>query len=361
LALVGVSLRLAWERKGRDLAVSWREARERRALEAMARTPSPRVGRALKVLLPLVSLFIAVLVAEAGARVMFRGVRSSGDARNFFAAHGEPDRINSVGYRGPEVPARSDRYRIAVVGDSITWGVGLDEDQRYSNVLQKSLGPGYEVLNLGIPGHNMPEHLQTLGYALTLSPDFVVVQLYTNDFETPNMNRPRARPLLPWRPADRWLLRSSVIYTMLSAQWPRVQESIGVTESYQHYMFRYLGDPQSPESREGFGMLHEFIHRARAAKVGVGAVMFPNPEVMAGTYPYGYLHDRVGSVCAEEHIRCVDLRKPFLDHFTDVKEIVVSPFDGHPSARASAVAADELLAAFKSEWRTHVAQGFHLR
>src|SRR5262249_6648648 len=136
LAGFGVGARFAWERKGRDLVAAWREARDRRALEGVPASPSPRVERAFKVLLPIASIAIATLAAEGPARVVFRGVRSSGDARNFFARRGEPDRINALGYRGPDVAPRGDRYRIAVVGDSLTWGVGLDEDQRYSNVLQ---------------------------------------------------------------------------------------------------------------------------------------------------------------------------------------------------------------------------------
>jgi lysophospholipase L1-like esterase len=360
LSLAGFVIAAAvtlWNEKGRALTTSaWQTWQSRPRRQAVDRRVQPRA--VVKILLPVVSVAVAILAAEFVARIVFRSVRSSGDARNFFAARSEPDRVNSLGYRGPEVPPKGDRYRIAVVGDSITWGIGLDEDQRFSNVLQRSLGTAYEVLNLGIPGHNMPEHLQTLGYALSLSPDFVLLQLYTNDFETPTMERPRAKPLLPWRSVDLWLRRSSVLYTMASAQWPRVQEKIGVTESYVQYMKRHLGDSQSPDSRESFGMLHEFIHRARAAGVPVGTVMFPNPEIMQANYPYGYLHDRVASVCGEERIHCVDLRAAFRSNFSDVKDIVVSPFDGHPSAKASVVAANAILEVFKTLWQPCVARPY---
>jgi len=83
--------------------------------------------------------------------------------------------------------------------------------------------------------------------------------------------------------------------------------------------------------------------------------MFPNPGVLGRHYAFDYLHDRVQGVCAEEHIRCVDLRRPFLSSFTDLKEIVVSPFDGHPSARASVVAADAILSEFKDVWQAEAA------
>ena len=348
-SLVGV--RSAWQAKGRDLAGAvrqrWEEGR-RRAADASSRL---RPRAILRVVLPIASLVIALLVAEGIARLVFRTVRSSGDARTFFATRSEPTRLNNLGFRDADVPAKTDRYRIVVIGDSITWGEGLPEPERFSNLLQRFLGSSYEVVNFGIPGHNMPEHLAELEPALAISPDFILLQLYTNDFEIGAMERPRGRPFLPWRAADAWLLRSSAIYTMLSAQWPRIQQKLGLVETYEHYMYRFLGDPQSPESRAGLGMLHTFLGRARETGVAAGTVMFPNPGVLAKDYQFAYLHDRVHDVCVEEVIPCVDLRAPFLSSFSDLKDIVVSAFDGHPSARASLVAADQILAEFRPVWR----------
>ena len=339
VALIATALivvRAAWQAQGRHLVD--------RALRL-------RPAAAFRILLPFLSLVIALLVAEGVARLIFRAVRSSGDARTFFATRNEPSHLNNLGFRDADVLPKTDRYRIVVIGDSITWGVGLSEPERFSNLLQRFLGSSYDVLNFGIPGHNMPEHLEELEQALRISPDFILLQLYTNDFEIGDMERPRARPLLPWRAADRWLLQSSAVYTMLSAQWPRLQETLGLVESYEHYMYRYLGDPQSPESRAGLGMLHQFLARARAAGVPAGTVMFPNPGVLGKDYQFAYLHDRVQAVCVEEKIHCVDLRAPFLSSFSNLHDIVVSPFDGHPSARASLVAADQILAEFRPLWQ----------
>src|SRR5260370_372570 len=70
------------------------------------------------------------------------------------------------------------------------------------------LGARYGVLNFGMPGNNMPEHLQELDVVLPLHPNFVLLQLYVNDFETPNMRRPQTYPLLP-SDLDKRLVRSS--------------------------------------------------------------------------------------------------------------------------------------------------------
>jgi hypothetical protein len=73
--------------------------------------------------------------------------------------------------------------------------------------------------------------------------------------------------------------------------------------------------------------------------------------VLLKNYQFDYLHDRVKAVCDQEQIHCIDLRQPFLSSFTQLKDIVVSSFDGHPSARASLVAADQILAEFRPLWQ----------
>ena len=345
-----VTVRAAWETKGRDVVSSARVRwQERRRTASTGPWFRPRV--LFRILLPVLSLLLALLVAEGLARVAFRAVRSSGDARTFFATREEPTRLNNLGFRDADVPPKSDRFRIVVIGDSITFGAGLPQPERYTNLLQRFLGSNYEVVNFGLPGRGISDHLAGLARALALSPDFILLQLYTNDFEIGDMRRPVAKPLLPWRAVDSWLLQSSAVYTMLSAPWPGIQEKLGWLETYEHYLFRYLGDPRSPESRAAFGMLREFLARARQAGVPAGTVMFPNPEVLAKKYEFGYLHDRVRAICEQEKTHCIDLREPFLSSFSNMTDIVVSAFDGHPSARASLVAADQILAEFRPLWQ----------
>ena len=293
-----------------------------------------------------------LVAAEFGLRFVFSDVHSSADGRTFFAHRGEPSiRVNALGFREREIGAKtSGRYRIAIVGDSFTWGQGIEERERFSNLLEASLGPRYEVLNFGIPGNDLPAHVQVLGQALQVSPDFVLLQLYINDFELPGMIRPQAHALLPWPTLDYWLLRSSAFYDLLNDRWGQIQEATGMVETYAHYMERNLRDPDSSNSREAFRLLRQFIERARAAGVPSGTVLFPNPGFLSENYPFGYLHDGVQTVCAGEHIRCLDLRSSFATSFRNPQAMWVSRFDPHPNARANSRAAQEILAAFGEAW-----------
>ena len=168
------------------------------------------------------------------------------------------------------------RYRIAVIGDSFTFGNGVAEPDRFSNLLQGFLGPQYEVLNFGHPGNNMPDHLVELEQVLTFKPDFVLLQLYENDFETPGMtvHRPQDYPLLPLD-LDRRMAGSSLLYRLAIDHWNQLQEAAGLAEGYTSYMARHLRDPNAPDARESFGMVWQFIERARAAGVPSGGVLFP--------------------------------------------------------------------------------------
>ena len=132
------------------------------------------------------------------------------------------------------------------------------------------------MLNFGHPGNNLPDHLNVLDLVLKMSPDFVVLQLYENDFETPDMmaHRPRDHRLMPLDMDER-MMRSSVPYRLLIDRWNQFQEAAGLAEGYTRFMARHLRDPNSPDAREGFVLLEQFIERARAAGVPSGGGLIP--------------------------------------------------------------------------------------
>jgi lysophospholipase L1-like esterase len=297
----------------------------------------------LRLVLVVGMTVLALAGAEYLARFQFRRARTSGNAGDYIARSNgwSPGPANRLGFRERDIPPRSAaRYRIVVVGDSFTWGQGIERGERFSNLLEQFLGPRYEVFNFGIPGDNMPEHLTRLTQALTVSPDFVLLQLYINDFETPEMERPRSYPLLP-EPLGSRLMQSSLLYQLTQGQWTHFQELVGITDSYARYMERNLRDTNAPNAREAFGQLREFFVRAHAAGVPAGAVLFPATDALGpnGTaYPFGYLHDGVRQTCRDEKVPCLDLL-PLFSTFRDARVTWVSPFDAHPNAMANRRAA----------------------
>lgn len=308
---------------------------------------------ALRLVFRIIVIATAVMGAEYVARFAYRQQHSSGNAGDFVAQRGGGPALvtNHLGFRERELPSKSpDRYRIAVVGDSFTWGQGLEPGERFSDLLGSFLGSKYEVFNFGLPG--TPDHLDQLAQVLPTSPDFVLLQLYINDFETPEMQRPRPYPLLPPALHDE-IEASSVIYDLLNIQWAQLQTELRIVDSYEGYLARNLRDPSSPGSRQSLGVLRDFVQRVRHAGAPCGIVLFPAADAMGpggSSYPFGYLHERVGGLCADEQIPCLDLL-PAFSKIKDPRSLWVSSFDAHPNAMANRRAAQEILQRFGSVWR----------
>ena len=324
------------------------------------------VSTALKTTMFVVSLALSVLAAEELTRWIYRDVTTTADFRGYFTTKWMRTQVRHNHYdcRGAEFDEVTPPgiYRVAVMGDSYTYGNGVPEDRRFSNILATALRPrGIEVLNLGFPGNNWPEHVKTLERrVLRLKPDFVLLQWGTNDVELDRdvAGRPAIPPILPNGALHESLYRVSALYTMLNAQWIRVQLMRQMGDTYQGYMARLYGDPQSEGAVRAAALMRRFIELCRSRGIGVGIVMFPDAGVSLGAgYPYRFLHERVQAICVEQAVQCVDL----LPAFAPVEgrhALWASPLDSHPNALANRLAASEILAAFAPAWgpRTNEAQ-----
>ena len=98
-------------------------------------------------------------------------------------------RSNSLGFRGPDLPPvkASDTYRIAVFGDSSSFGWGVNYEDSWSGLLQSQLQPSVqnkkiEVVNFAIPGDSSAYgRLLFDKYAPQSKPDLVILGFGAND------------------------------------------------------------------------------------------------------------------------------------------------------------------------------------
>jgi lysophospholipase L1-like esterase len=90
---------------------------------------------------------------------------------------------------------RADAVRVACIGNSITDGHGIDmcDVNGYPGQLQKLLGDGYRVMNLGVSSRTMLNHgdhpymqERAWRYALDFNPDIAIIKLGTNDSKPAN-------------------------------------------------------------------------------------------------------------------------------------------------------------------------------
>ena len=57
---------------------------------------------------------------------------------------------NSLGLRGPEIDSPKKHLRVLCLGDSVTFGWGVEEQNAYPALLQQKIMA--EVINAGVPG-----------------------------------------------------------------------------------------------------------------------------------------------------------------------------------------------------------------
>lgn len=97
-------------------------------------------------------------------------------------------RTNSFGYRGGEPSPGA----ILCLGDSTTFGWGVEEDEAWPMVLGHLLGE--RTVNGGVPGYSTVQALATIDHALTLKPRLVLLAYLVRDAELAQVADADRRP-----------------------------------------------------------------------------------------------------------------------------------------------------------------------
>lgn len=97
-------------------------------------------------------------------------------------------RINSLGLRGDETHISKNAYRIAIFGDSITFGIGVDDSKTFPKLIENDLNTHYsgkpriQVLNCGVPSYNtVQEYRYIIDSYDIFKPDMIIVQFSTQN------------------------------------------------------------------------------------------------------------------------------------------------------------------------------------
>lgn len=91
--------------------------------------------------------------------------------------------INALGFRGPPFPKKKPKglYRIALIGDSVTYGTGINYEDTIASRLQglfdeRLPGAAVQVINCGVPSTNTGQQVQSCRRrVLNIDPDLVLI------------------------------------------------------------------------------------------------------------------------------------------------------------------------------------------
>jgi len=217
---------------------------------------------------------------------------------------------NSRGLRDREYNINKKPYlRVLALGDSFTFGEGVEIEDTFVKVLERNLKKRYpgkqiEVINAGVPGYGNDQELQFLkDEGKNYKPDLVLLGLYIgNDFldnEIGGVNRRRVKgngflyDLYIERKidedlkgkyldiflchADRYLKEKSLAYFLFKSRIDNLMQKWNIKKFYDQYMildmesFPYFKNPLPERSKKGFELTINIIKEIKQESEQLGA------------------------------------------------------------------------------------------
>lgn len=271
-------------------------------------------------------------------------------------------RINAFSFRNDHFFKDKDskELRLAVVGDSYTYGYGIeDEADRYGNLLEQKLnetcsysGGTAKVYNLARPGMNTREEVETIRlFAKEHHVEGVIVG-YTLDDARSNRTplhtdvcynrifQYQNNPLLKFIigksfAAEYWYVR---LYGKLFTRdytnkcWGNSQQAL---YNDPEIWLRHMVD------------LKSLIDLTRKERIGLAVVIFPAIQELGDDYPAEFIHERVAKFFIENNLPVVDLLPIYIQY--KPQELMANKHDFHANEFAHLLAYEALYEKIKTE------------
>jgi lysophospholipase L1-like esterase len=258
--------------------------------------------------------------------------------------------FNSLGFNMAERPARKPpgQWRIAIVGDSFTQGVGANSrgeayPNRTETLLRKRLGrDDIEVWNCGTGGYNVDQvYLMLTRLVTNYSPDAVIYGFCFNDYWGPNFyvsgqaGQPAGAEAIG-RGRVGWLDRLKQLQTVMLAKKTYDQVHQRTKGYLPVFVDRKIGYPSWQAMKLRMTEMRDFC-RAHGWPFAVCLLPFPQFIYVEEASNLA-LHDlRVH--LAKEGIPFVDTTPALRAHRN---EKLFVPFDNHPNSRGYELIAQDL-------------------
>ena len=252
---------------------------------------------------------------------------------------------NSLGFRGPQLPAAKDKrvLRIIGLGDSFTFGQGLKWDETYLEQLRAMIegkGAYYcETGNFGKSGWNTVQEYGALkDTVLPYSPDIVVLLFVLNDFLLTDYY------LLPFTYSGD---NSASLYGYEMKYLWRSHLFFSLVKAYNNIKRPFSEEIKATFASDSNNTKYCLWHLKEIAALcrgkGVTPVLLISPLFDdLKRYPFDELRARLGNWGREFGFVVVDTLPEFKKGTKTGKEFRLSRGDNHPNARANKIFAESL-------------------
>jgi lysophospholipase L1-like esterase len=245
---------------------------------------------------------------------------------------------NSWGLRGPETTMAkpANVYRVVVIGDSLTMGWGVAQEQTYPALLEQMLNDTppngfpqnvrYEVLNLGVGNYNTVQEVASLRYlGLRFDPDLIVLGYYINDAEPTQGPRENA------------LIGHSYLYAFMGSRLQRLAVGDRGLTNYREY-YQSLYAQFQPGWHAAQAALADLVHMGKERHIPVAMYILPELHDLSAGYPFLDIHRELKGLGDRIGLPVVDLLPVFMGYSPETA-LWVSPTDAHPNALAQSMIA----------------------
>jgi lysophospholipase L1-like esterase len=291
--------------------------------------------------IPLLPLGGDLFVYRADSSFTYR-YDPAGDPSGYFGPEGRMVyKTNNMGLRGPdrELTPAPGTMRILCLGDSYTFGEGVQEQDTYPARLEALLRAGaaraagprpsdFEVVNAGVQAQDTRLEALLLQRLIRLGPDLVIVGFFMND-AMPDMETIRVQE------QDRAEMEMGrrIPSRLVSVVWSRVQAHLRQRAYLQSLRASFAG-PGWEECRQHLAQIQTTTDSSGARLL---VVIFPVLWKLGGHYPFADQHAMVRAECARLGCESLDLWPVYRGR--SASALWAHPTDPHPNREAHALAA----------------------
>lgn len=264
-------------------------------------------------------------------------------------------KLNSRGFRDREhgnSDAREDRRRILLLGDSFTWGYGVEFSDIFFERIHKR-NPDYEFINTAHCGYGIEQAYLTAGsYAAEYKPDAVLLMFVLNDFAyitqrsahgyqkpyftinekglelknvpVPDREEPAGGKTEKKAKFNRkYLYNHSLLFKLFEDAREDLQYRIGIKKADDFY------EKSNPKWVVGERILEKIKESCDAHGVKLLIAVVPNKLQLYTFYDSGSPQEMLVEFCRKRSIPCLDMLPFFRDKFEEDREELYFKRDPH--------------------------------
>jgi hypothetical protein len=257
---------------------------------------------------------------------------------------GIPFRVSAQGFRSPEVaiPKPAGTRRVVVLGDSVTWGAGVREEETFSHRLEVALRSAVacpvDVVDTGVSGYGSVEELDVLEHeGLGFEPDVVLVYHIENDNTVISHATGPVAAFLKDRVLYHSYLFAGTLQAIRVTRWRiEVARVGGDTAAWAMQQNNWATHPGTAESLAALRRIGVLAHEH-----GARVILASHPSSLSVAVSDEVRNGLLRGVADETGMTFVDMNAAFVPYLGG--DLAVSATDLHPNGRSHGIIADALL------------------